>query len=248
MNRLVNGFISYKTEMMKKRLLISILAIILGLIPISAYAEAVDNIETENVSVTGSMKQVEAHVDVLENQDEGSDVIVSFESGSMIMVIDESDDWYTVSYQGKTGYISKKASPDAIVDNVSFTENVQSLDEEFAEESAQMTLIAEEVERYRAERKRSIIWGTIIVLLVIGVFATGIISSLQNAKKDAGNDEEGRIEEENVTEEDIEDNTEEPVEGDDIVPESNEKDDKDGNDEQDVTEDSWDDDLVKIEV
>lgn len=61
--------------------------------------------------------------------------------------------------------------------------DVEGLDKEFQESEAEGKLVIEEVERYRAEAKRSRIWGIVIVLLVVGIFATGIISTTRIEKE-----------------------------------------------------------------
>ncbi len=67
--------------------------------------------------------------------------------------------------------------------------DVEALDEEFAVEEAEGKLVVEEVERQRTEVRRSRIWGAVIILLVLGVFATGIISAAGNGAKGADRNE-----------------------------------------------------------
>lgn len=52
-------------------------------------------------------------------------------------------------------------------------------------------MVVEEVERYRAEAKRSRIWGTVIVLLIAGIFAVGVIST-RKSKKNSEKEESGK--------------------------------------------------------
>ncbi len=64
--------------------------------------------------------------------------------------------------------------------------DVAALDAEMEAEIAEAKLVVEEVERYRAEAKRSRIWGVVIVLLVVAIFAVGIISTIQVKKQKEG--------------------------------------------------------------
>ena len=60
--------------------------------------------------------------------------------------------------------------------------DISGLDEEIDAVEMESRMVIEEVERHRAEAKRSRIWGMVIVLLVAGVFATGIISTIKAGK------------------------------------------------------------------
>lgn len=65
--------------------------------------------------------------------------------------------------------------------------DVEALNDEFAVEEEEGRLVVEEVERQRTEARRSKIWGAVIILLVLGVFVTGIITTVRS-----GNDEDGQ--------------------------------------------------------
>ncbi len=56
------------------------------------------------------------------------------------------------------------------------------LDAEFAELEEESVLIVEEVERQRAEARRSKIWGAIIIVLVMCIFSIGIVSTNKDKK------------------------------------------------------------------
>ena len=44
--------------------------------------------------------------------------------------------------------------------------------------------VVEMVEKYRDEARRSKIWGSVIVVLVVGIFATGIISGVRSSRRE----------------------------------------------------------------
>ena len=69
--------------------------------------------------------------------------------------------------------------------------DVEGLNQEFQESETEGKMVIEEVERNRKEAKRSKIWGIVIVLLVVGIFATGIISAsgLEKEKKKSNADQ-----------------------------------------------------------
>lgn len=126
-------------------------------------------------------------IDAREEPDEKSGIAFTYEAGATVYVTGETEDgWYIVLYQGKTGYINIDSSKEIL----EVTEiDVEALNAEMAAEEALGKLIVEETERYRAEARRSKIWGAVIVLLVIGIFATGIISTVQAEKKKNTEDE-----------------------------------------------------------
>ena len=65
------------------------------------------------------------------------------------------------------------------------------LDGELAAVEAEGKMLVEEVERQRTETKRSRIWTIVIVVLIIGIFVTGIISTVKK-EKDGGAKSDGK--------------------------------------------------------
>lgn len=116
-------------------------------------------------------------VEAKEIPDSKGNTVITYESGAYVFVIGETENgWYKVSYQDKEGYVKKSVLTVQEFD-------VEGMDKEFQEIEAEGKLIIEEVERYRAEAKRSRIWGIFIVLLVVGIFATGIVSTTRIEKE-----------------------------------------------------------------
>ena len=108
--------------------------------------------------------------------DEQAEVVVSYDSGAPVYVTGETTDgWYRVLYQDKVGYV--RISELTVQDM-----DISGLDEEIDVVEMESRMVIEEVERHRAEAKRSRIWGMVIVLLVAGIFATGIISTIKAGK------------------------------------------------------------------
>lgn len=125
-----------------------------------------------------------AQVDAKEEPDNDSETLFSYDAGATVYVTGETEDgWYIVSYQGQTGYINKNTAQQALT---SEEIDVEALDEELEALQVRDKIIVEEVERYRVEARRSRIWGTVIVLLVVGILAVGIISTVRVEKKNKG--------------------------------------------------------------
>ena len=131
--------------------------------------------------------------------DSNSETIFSYEAGAFVLVTGETEDgWYIVNYQGVTGYIDKNTPLDSDTESDADTSgdsdvqqevlleqeiDVEALDAEMEAMQTETQIIVEAVEREQEEARRSKIWGTVIVLLVIAIFAVGIVSTVRAEKK-----------------------------------------------------------------
>ena len=156
--------------------------------PAAAHAQE----EATEIQVLRFMNATQ-RIDAKAEPNSNAETIFSYDAGDSVLVTGETQDgWYIVYYQGKTGYIYPKASggnntpgaqdtsQDVLVEQEL---DIEALDAELEALQVEDKIIIEEVERYRAEVRRSRIWGTIIVLLVIGIFAVGIVSTVRAEKK-----------------------------------------------------------------
>lgn len=138
--------------------------------------EAVQDSEEGITALNQIMVATEA-AEAREIPDESAAVAITYEKDATVFVTGETaDGWYRVSYQNITGYIPKE--------KLAAQTYGEELDQEFKAMEEESVMIVEEVERYRAESRRSKIWGAVIIVLIAGIFATGIISTRKN-----GNDE-----------------------------------------------------------
>lgn len=134
-----------------------------------------------SVSELSQLMMANKDIDMKTEPSGSAETIISYQAGDSVFVTGETTDgWYCVIYQDKEGYIPK--------DSLSVLEiDVAALDEEMARTEQEAELVVETLERYRAEARRSKIWGSVIIVLVVGIFATGIISGIKSAK---GKDEQ----------------------------------------------------------
>lgn len=120
-------------------------------------------------------------VDAKEAPERNAAVIITYEPGDMVYITGKTEDgWYVVLYQGKTGYIAADTAGKSLQEA---SLDIDALDQEMEQAQEEGKMIIEETERYRAEARRSKIWGTVIVLLVIGILITGIISTRQSGRE-----------------------------------------------------------------
>lgn len=161
---------------MKKILLVFVVVLCLGNIAVLP-VEADELQQEEGLTERNQIMVANEAVEARETPTNNGKVVITYESGASVFVIGETKDgWYQVSYQDKEGYVKKSALTMQEFD-------VEGMDKEFQQIEAEGKLVIEEVERYRAEAKRSRIWGIIIVLLIVGIFATGIISTTRIEKE-----------------------------------------------------------------
>ncbi len=118
-------------------------------------------------------------VDMKTEPDETAETIHSYSAGDSILVTGETQGWYRVRFQDLTGYIPQAGIVEMELD-------VTALDEQFAIEEEEGKMLVEAVEHQRDEARRSKIWGAVIVVLVLAIFATGIVSTMKGGKERGG--------------------------------------------------------------
>ncbi len=166
-----------------RRLAAAVLALIIApkaIFGVSPYVSAQEAVQQGAVAAEQFMS-VQQAVDARTEPDESAETAFSYQAGDTVCVTGQTEDgWYIVYYQNQTGYISMAAAQEALSP---FAVDVEGLDAEMAAEEETSRLIIEETERYREESRRSKIWASVIIVLVIGIFATGIVSTVQAEKR-----------------------------------------------------------------
>lgn len=193
---------------MKKQILViaGILYGLLGMKQSGIYAQAAQGVQTvqetdavQSETEAASQNQImvaEKDVDMKEAPEDNAPTIMTYEKGALIFTTGETaDGWYIVIYQDKEGYVKK--------DSLSVQEmDVEGLDAEMEVNAQEGKLVVETVEKYRAEARRSKIWGSIIVILVAAIFAFGIFSAVKT-KKDENPDKARKQEHRDIEVEDL---------------------------------------------
>lgn len=178
-----------KAAMRIQMAVIGILFGLLGMCLKPMYASAADETVMQmeggvGISESGQLMTADEDVDMKAEPSESAETIVSYKSGDSVFITGEAmDGWYRAIYQGREGYIPQESLRAQEID-------VAGLDEEMARTQQDGELVMDTVERYRAEARRSKIWGTVIVVLVLGIFATGIISGIKSSKDKEAQEEQ----------------------------------------------------------
>lgn len=146
--------------------------------PISANAQEQAGQDDSGVTKLNKIMEAVEDLDAKETPDDSAGTVVSYHAGDSVFVTGQTaDGWYLVRYQDITGYVHADQVAEQTMD-------IEALNDEFAVEESEGTLVVEEVERHRIKTRRSRIWGVVIVLLVLGIFVTGIASTVRSGEKD----------------------------------------------------------------
>lgn len=164
-----------RTGLLKRTvLLVTMCCLFFGMsVSVRAKEEVQDS--EEGITALNQIMVATEKVEAKETPDQAAAVMITYEKDSTVFVTGETaDGWYRVSYQNMICYIPKE--------KLAVQTYGEELDQEFKAMEEESVMIVEEVERYRAESRRSKIWGAVIIVLIAGIFATGIISTRKNGK------------------------------------------------------------------
>lgn len=130
----------------------------------------------ENITANMVM-QISEDAVVYESADNTADVVVTLKSGTPVIIREDSQgEWCRISYQNIEGYVNTS--------KLQMIGDVKQIASEFNVMGANMQLIFDSIVVIEQEKRQTRIWGVVIVVLVVAIFGVGIISSLQNNKKE----------------------------------------------------------------
>ena len=157
-------------------------AIVCGLAvagPFSIYTEAASDVKMQEsgdmeMAVQGVVLKAEKRTEMKASPEKTAETLMTFQAGDLIFAVEEMENgWYRMIYQDKEGYVEKAGLMMQEID-------VEGLNAEMAANEAETKFVVEVVEKYRADARRSKIWGTVIVLLVVSIFGVGIFSAIRS--------------------------------------------------------------------
>lgn len=171
-------------------------------------AQESGNLEMPGASGQGVVLEAEKRIEMKAAPEKTAETLMTFQKGDLIFAVGEVEDgWYHVIYQGNEGYVEEGGLARVEID-------VEGLNAEMAVNEAETKFVVEVVEKYRADARRSKIWGTVIIVLVIGIFGVGIFSAVRtnrmedeetNGKKNGDKRRKGSIEKKKREQIEIED-------------------------------------------
>ena len=211
------------------------------------------NIMSFDSQAANKIINLKSDVDILVSPEDGADVLVSFKKGDPVFVTGFQNGYYIVLYQGKTGYFSTATSlaqssdvvidensedADGVLDTILEEDDtfddagggdvIAELDSEFKTGAEEMDYVISEIDSAEKARKSSIIWGAVIAVIIILIFALSIFGKIVERRKlepdkepeDECTDDVTNIEENETAEEFHADVSEENNEGSDVESES----------------------------
>ena len=139
------------------------------------------NLEALEAFGQGIVLEAGKRIEMKASPEETAETLRTFQAGDLLFAVGETaEGWYHVVYQEKEGYVEKEGLTVLELD-------IEGLNAEMAVNEAETKFVVETVERYRADARRSKIWGTVIIVLVAGIFGIGIFSAVRaNRGEDDG--------------------------------------------------------------
>lgn len=132
--------------------------------------------ETTDTSVIGTVMETDADVNVYQKASETSEVMAKLKAGTMVLVIDDAEEgWSIIAVNETTGYVR--------TEHLS-SQSSDALDKEFEQIGNNYHMLFNEVEQLNKQNTQTKIWGAVIAVLVIGIFAAGIIPVIKKNRKD----------------------------------------------------------------
>lgn len=211
------------------------------------------NIMSFDSQAANKIINLKSDVDILVSPEDGADVLVSFKKGDPVFVTGFQNGYYIVLYQGKIGYFSTATSlaqssdvvidensedADGVLDTILEEDDtfddagggdvIAELDSEFKTGAEEMDYVISEIDSAEKARKSSVIWGAVIAVIIILIFALSIFGKIVERRKlepdkepeDECTDDVTNIEENETAEEFHADVSEENNEGSDVESES----------------------------
>lgn len=150
-----------------------------------AYATGIEepSVELEaGLTPQNGMMQTKTDTSGHEEPDNKSLVVEEIKKGQSVMLSGKTENgWFQVVYQGKTMYVQENSLEETV--NEELSNELQEL-EKLRLAEAEWDIKA------RKEALRSRIWGTVIVVLIVGVFAAGMVSVIRAEKSEKRKKEE----------------------------------------------------------
>lgn len=163
---------------MLRKIAKNVWCVMLGLLLFIGMGVSVQASEIDS-SAAMTLQQTMKDTEIKEEPESGAETLSELEKGTAVIVYGEpQDSWSQVEYQGVKGYVESN-----VLESYSAIEDADELDEEFEAVEEETRRIIDEHELAQKSRKKAVFWGIVIAILVVGIFAVGIISALKKDKE-----------------------------------------------------------------
>lgn len=158
----------------------------LGLAVIALYMLCVTGLQTYAAedSKVGVLYEVTVDTELKEAADARSATVGEVQAGTAVVVESEDGTWSKVLYRELEGYVESD------VLEVYAEEELASLTQEMASVSEEEQRLVEEADLAARQNRSSVIWGSIIAVLILAIFGVGVMSAVKNARAEEQEEDE----------------------------------------------------------
>lgn len=139
------------------------------------------NAAETNTTVAGTVLKTDADLEVYQEASETSKVIAVLDEGTVVLAIDETSEegWCKISVKEMTGYIE--------AGHLVTLGSSEEMDLEFEQIGNNYHMVFNEVQQLEKQQLQTRIWGTVIAVLTVGMFAAGIIPVIKKNRENEKN-------------------------------------------------------------
>ena len=169
--------------------MVCVISFMLAFVPVVAQDANTEGEQGQSTqSFTGQIVTLSEDSKAYSQQDENSEVVHSFLKGETVFVVETTDDWYQIYYQGENLYIpiNSITYEDVIEANKQAEEQAQIVTEELEEAEKAEEISLESLERRRISQRNALIWKIIIAGLVVAIIIVSVVIAISNVKNDKG--------------------------------------------------------------
>lgn len=126
-----------------------------------------------------TLQQTVKDTEIKESPDEDAETLMEIKEGTGVIVHGESQaSWSRVEYGGVSGYMESSALETYMADS-----EVEELKQEFEKAQEEIVRTVDESELIQKSKRTSAIWGGVIAVLVVAIFAVGVVSAIKKNKE-----------------------------------------------------------------
>lgn len=139
------------------------------------------NAAETNTTVAGTVLKTDADLEVYQEASETSKVIAVLDEGTVVLAMDENSEegWCKISVKEMTGYIE--------TGHLVTLGSSEEMDLEFEQIGNNYHMVFNEVQQLEKQQLQTRIWGTVIAVLTVGMFAAGIIPVIKKNRENEKN-------------------------------------------------------------
>lgn len=138
------------------------------------------NAASADRTAAGNVLRTDTDTEVYQDASEASGLIAVLDAGTVVWVTDDTvEGWCGISAKEVRGYIKSE--------HLVLLDSSDEMNLEFEQIENNYHMLFNEVQQLESQRRQTRIWGSIIALLTVGIFAAGIVPVIKRNRKDEKN-------------------------------------------------------------